>query len=230
MTLLMMIHITGGTVALGSGAVAVVARKGGPLHAQAGTWFLTAMLVLGVTAAFLEPMRIPPGSPVGGIMVCYFVLTSWHAARSRDGKTGVIEFAAATAALGMAALMVWGGLNGASTPSGTGPIYALATVLALAGLLDVKAGLRGKLCPKQRLSRHLWRMCVAFFIATGSFFLGQQDVLPEAVRGSPMLFVPALAPFGVMFFWLVRLRFAKALRRVTLRRPPLANPRIEMET
>ena len=29
-------------------------------------------------------------------------------------------------------------------------------------------------------------MCFAFFIATGSFFLGQQDVLPKAMRGSPI--------------------------------------------
>ena len=35
----------------------------------------------GITASLLEPFRTPPGSPVGGIMVCYFVLTSWVAAR-----------------------------------------------------------------------------------------------------------------------------------------------------
>ena len=38
-------------------------------------------------------------------------------------------------------------------------------------------------CPAaQRIARHLWRMCFAFFIATGSFFLGQQDILPKAVQ------------------------------------------------
>jgi membrane protein implicated in regulation of membrane protease activity len=52
-------------------------------------------------------------------------------------------------------------------------------------------------------------MCFAFFIATGSFFLGQQDVLPEAVRGSPALFVLAFAPLAVMLFWLFRLRVRK---------------------
>lgn len=217
MNLLMMVHMTGGTLALVSGAVAVTARKGGPIHSQAGTWFFVSMLVLGVTAAFLEPLRTPPGSPVGGIMVCYFVATSWVTARRRDGTTGRFEIAACATALIMAGLMVWGGLNGASTPSGTGPIFALATICLLAGLLDLNAVLRRKLSPVQRLSRHLWRMCFAFFIATGSFFLGQQDVLPAAVRGSPMLFVLAFAPFGVMAFWLIRLRFAKALKRVSLR-------------
>jgi hypothetical protein len=212
MNLLMMIHMTGGTLALASGAIAATARKGGPLHARAGTWFLGAMLVLGVTAAFLEPLRTPPGSPIGGIMVCYFVLTSWLAARRRDGVTGRIELAASAAALGMAGLMIWGGLNGASTPAGTGPVFALATVLIVAGLLDLNAVLRRKLTPAQRIARHLWRMCFAFFIATGSFFLGQQDVLPAAVRGSPFLFVLALAPFAVMAFWLIRVRLGKRLR------------------
>ena len=63
-------------------------------------------------------------------------------------------------------------------------------------------------------------MCFAFFIATGSFFLGQQDVLPKAVRGSPILFVLAFAPFAIMLFWLVRLRFAKMVGKLSLRPAP----------
>lgn len=221
MNLLMMIHITGGTLALAAGATAVIARKGGPLHRQAGTWFIASMLALGLTAALLEPMRDPPGSPLGGIMVCYFVLTSWAAARG-NGTTGRIEIASCAAALAMAGLMIWGGLSGAATPAGTGPIFALAAVMLLAGLLDLNAVLRRRLEPAQRLARHLWRMCFAFFIATGSFFLGQQDVLPEALRGSPILFVPAFAPFAIMAFWLIRVRLAKTRARPI--HPALATP------
>ena len=235
MTLLMMIHVTGGTLALAAGAVAATARKGGPLHARSGTWFVAAMLVLGVTAAILEPMRSPtPGSPVGGIMVCYFVITSWFAARNRDGVTGWFEFGAAAVALGMGGLMILGGMTGATTPAGAGPVFAIGAICLLAGLLDLNAALRGKLRPAQRLARHLWRMCFAFFVATGSFFLGQQDVLPAAVRGSPILFVLAFAPFALMAFWLVRIRFAKALRKLTLRASPAPSPApapsLELET
>jgi hypothetical protein len=57
-------------------------------------------------------------------------------------------------------------------------------------------------------------MCFAFFIATGSFFLGQQDVMPQAVQGSPVLFVLAFAPFAVMAFWLVRLRLGKLFPKI----------------
>ncbi len=216
----MWVHIAGGLLALPAGTIAVTGRKGGRLHARAGTVFLGSMLVLGVTAAILEPFREPePGSPIGGVMICYFVLTSWVAARRRDGRTGRFEIAACAVALGMAALMMLGGFTGATTPAGTGPVFSLAALCLVAGLLDLNAILRGKLTAAQRIARHLWRMCFAFFIATGSFFLGQQDVLPEAIRGSPFLFVPAFAPFGVMAFWLMRVRFSKAIARLSLRAP-----------
>lgn len=223
------IHIGGGMVALVSGAAAVTARKGGALHTLAGTWFFAAMLVLGVTASILEPFRSPPGSPIGGLMVCYFVATSWVAARRHDGTTGRFEIFACAVALGMAAIIAWGAFTGsATTPAGRGPVFALAAICLLAGLLDLNAILRARLTAAQRISRHLWRMCFAFFIATGSFFLGQQDVMPEFVRGSYMLFVLAFAPFGLMLFWLVRLRLGKELRSAfeTLGERPRPTPRV----
>jgi hypothetical protein len=219
---IMWIHIAGGLIALLSGTAALIMRKGGTTHAKAGTWFFGSMLVLGATAAILEPFRDPPesGSPIGGLIVCYFVATSWTAARRRDGTTGGFEIAACAAVLLISALMIWGGFTGSTTPAGSGPVFAIAAVCLLAGLLDINAILRAKLTPVQRIARHLWRMCFALFIATGSFFLGQQDVLPEAVRGSPILFVLAFAPFGAMAFWLVRVRFSKMIGRLKLKPRP----------
>src|SRR3954447_11246516 len=86
------IHIAGGLAAIALGTAAIAARKGGPLHARAGNGFAAAVLVLGVTAAILEPYRPPPGSPLVGIFVCYFVATGWLAARRRDGTTGKFEW------------------------------------------------------------------------------------------------------------------------------------------
>lgn len=60
-----------------------------------------------------------------------------------------------------------------------------------------------------RLARHLWRMCLALFIAAGSFFVGQADEIPQALRG-PHLMVPPLAALALMAFWLVRVRQARA--------------------
>ncbi|HEU0283903.1 MAG TPA: DUF2306 domain-containing protein [Sphingomicrobium sp.] len=216
--LMMWVHIASGVLALFAGTAAVAARKGGSLHARAGTWFFGSMLVLGITAAILEPFRTPaPGSPITGVFVVYFVLTSWVTARRRDGTTGKFEIAACAVALGLAAAILWGAIAGDSTtPAGRGPVFIIAGLCLLAGLGDLNAILRKRLTYRQRIARHLWRMCFAFFIATGSFFIGQQDVLPESVRGSAILFVLGFAPFAVMAWWLVRVRFAKA---------PTASPR-----
>jgi len=62
-------------------------------------------------------------------------------------------------------------------------------------------------------------MCVALLIASFSFFLGQQQVFPASVRGSPLLFVPEIAILAVMIFWLVRVRFS-----VRFNRPALVQP------
>jgi uncharacterized membrane protein len=229
------IHIAAGLAAILLGVIAVAVRKGGLRHTQAGSWFAVAMIVLGVTASILEPFRTPkPGSPITGLFVCYFVATSWVSARRRDGRTGKFEMLAAAVALGTGAVMIWAGVTGRSTtPVGSGPVFILAGLCLTAGLLDLRVVLRKRLTAGERIRRHLWRMCFAFFIATGSFFLGQQKVMPAAVRGSPVLFILAFAPFAVMLFWLVRLRFAKVIARLNLRLPiaqPASVRRLEMET
>ena len=221
-------HIAGGLIAILAGTLAIAARKGGAWHASAGTWFVGAMLVLGVTASILEPLKTPPESPLGGILVCYFVTTSWMTARRRDGKAGRFEKIACAVILLIAIAMIAKGVELLSAPPGTIPgpfvLFALGGFCLLAGLLDLNYIFRGPLAPRQRLSRHLWRMCFAFFIATGSFFLGQQQVLPKAVQGSPLLFVVAFAPFAVMLFWLVRLRLPGMARRFPTKNAPAVRP------
>ena len=108
--LLLWPHIAAGIAAVLLGAVAVAVRKGGRVHVKAGTWFVVAMLVLGVTAAILEPFRPVPGSPINGVLPCYFVATSWAAVHRRDGTTGTFEIIACAAVLVLAALLLWGGV------------------------------------------------------------------------------------------------------------------------
>lgn len=214
MTPITWLHIAAGLVALLAGAGAIAAPKGRRLHGRVGMAFVAAMLVLGVTAAALEVLQGEPTSALGGVFTCYFVATAWVAARRRDGGAGAFEIAACGVALAAAAGLTWAGFAAKTspTPAGVGPVFALASVCLLAGLLDLSVILRRTLSRAQRISRHLWRMCFGFFIATGSFFLGQQDVMPEAVRGSPALFVLAFAPLAVMLFWLVRVRIGKRFR------------------
>lgn len=213
------IHVAGGMVALLSGAVAVSVRKGGSRHIAAGTWFCVSMLVLGVTASILSPFKSPPESPLGGVMVCYFIATAWITARRRSGTPGRFEIALCALVLLIAVAIIGHGFEVAYAepgkfrgPPGPAVLFALGGVCLLAGLGDLRFILRGKLGAVQRITRHLWRMCFAFFIATGSFFFGQQKVLPQSLRGSLILVVLALAPIVLMAFWLVRVRYSRAIR------------------
>jgi hypothetical protein len=100
---------------------------------------------------------------------------------------------------------------------GTRRVFASAIGLFTLGSLLGDCGglrmlLRGGIFSRQRITRHLWRMCFGLFIATGSFFLGQQQVFPAFLRGTIFLTVPALLPFPLLIYWLIRVRFKKAYK------------------
>jgi hypothetical protein len=164
-----------------------------------------------------------------GIFTFYLVATSWAAARRRDGKVGAFErygfVVGAGCALAMTALAIiaFTSANGRvdSLPAAVHIPFAL--VATLAASLDLKTLRRGRLEPAQRIGRHLWRMCTALLIAAFSFFLGQQRVMPEAIQGSPLLFVPPLAVLAAMIFWSMRIRFRYS-RAIRLRERPNWQP------
>ena len=62
-----------------------------------------------------------------------------------------------------------------------------------------------------RLVSHVRCMCGAFFIATGSFFLGQADEIPSALRVMPALALLAFTPLMAMGYWLRRLNSRRNL-------------------
>ena len=99
--------------------------------------------------------------------------------------------------------------------------FFMAAVLLLAASGDIRMLARGQYSGRQRITRHLWRMCFGLFIATGSFFLGQQQVFPAFLRGSILLTVLAVLPFPVMIYWLTRVCSSKAYK---LRPPPTPTP------
>jgi hypothetical protein len=99
-----------------------------------------------------------------------------------------------------------------------GAHFPFAIVMAIAAAGDLNFILRRTLSGRQRIARHLWRMCAALFIAAASFFLGQQDEFPDALKGLPIWFVPPFATLLAMLFWILRVRFARAWAGVMPRR------------
>lgn len=231
------LHVTAGAVSIAFGAVALWARKGSYLHRRAGHWFLGCMLVMAGLGAGISPF-LPHrnwANVSAGVFTCYLVLTSWMTVRRPGGGAGRFERGAFLVALGACLADATLGLQaaGGSGPGDGTPVpayFVFATLAGLAAVGDLRLVLHRSLTGPQRLTRHLWRMCVAMFIGAASFFLGQQQVFPAAWRGSPLLFVPELAILGSLFYWLVRIRFAGGFRQATAgvgpaRDPKLAAPR-----
>ncbi len=93
------------------------------------------------------------------------------------------------------------------------PFFMFGFVGLLAAVLDVRMLRAGPLHGAARLTRHLWRMCFALFVAAMSFFIGQADEIPEALRIMPLLALPVIAVLVTMFYWLWRVRVRKGVRR-----------------
>lgn len=78
----------------------------------------------------------------------------------------------------------------------------------VSAVLDGTVIRRGGLAGSQRIARHVWRMGFALFTAAASFFLGQPQVFPAAVRETPFLLAaPVLIIVVLTVFWLIRVSF-----------------------
>jgi hypothetical protein len=218
------LHIAGGSFAIVSGATALAFRKGSRAHALAGNVFFISIIVMGSIGGVVAPFLVDAhGNPklfdsTAGLFTCYLAATGWMTMKRKAGTIGRFEVAAFLFAASLSAWIVLLGTR--ATGDATG-YYGIGSIIALAAALDLKVLLKGGVSGTPRLARHLWRMSTALFVASGSFFLGQQRQMPEYMQGSPWLAVPALAPLVVMVFWLLKLRLAKPIARLKQRlRPP----------
>ena len=211
--MLLPIHVAAGGLALVLGAMALSAKKGGTIHRRSGRLFVCAMVVMGISAAFL-------GNVGGGLMAVYFVGTALTTVRPVSAWTRSFNVAALMVAVGMAFLSIVGGVKAFKSPGGVlngvpfVMLFFLATVMLLAAAGDVRIMRSGMPRGRPRLARHLWRMCFALFIAAGSFFSIRERVakiLPEPFTTAPMRALPILLLFGAMFYWLWRVRGRRTL-------------------
>jgi uncharacterized membrane protein len=212
--LILTLHIAGGGVGILSGAAALVVRKGGRLHRLAGNAFFLSMLIMSSIAAAVSPFLPTPQWPdaVAGAFTFYLVATSWMTVRRKEGSVGRFESWALVAALCIASSLVFIAVFD-PTAANAGPAYVFSILALLAAVGDFRMIRRGGITGAQRISRHLWRMIFALFIATGSLFVGQPQVFPDVVRGTGLLFVPVILVLGSLVYWMVRVRVSKQYKK-----------------
>lgn len=213
-------HIGGGAIGILTGAVAILSRKGESVHRAAGTLFFAAMfacyLVGAGVAPFLEEgQRV---NTVAGVMALYLLLSGWMTVRTAETRASPWHAVSLIVALCVAAaggyFMHLGSLSPTGTIDGSPPqafgLFMIAGTFAALGEANVL--LRGRIAGAARIARHLWRMCFSLFIASGSFFLGQMQVMPLWLQDHPVLYVLALAPLAALAFYIVRVRIGRRFK------------------
>lgn len=206
---LLVLHVTGGTFALVSGATAMLAEKGAGLHRMSGSVFFIAMAVMCVVAVPVAVVRDQPLNIAAASFTLYLIATAWFAARRPDGEAGWFEIVAPILGGAVAA----GAYAASFYQKEAAPfLYGFGSLAAFGALLDVTVIVRRGVSGAQRIARHLWRMSLAMLIATASFFIGQPKFVPTVMKEANLHFVPVVAILILLFFWLVRVLFTKWYR------------------
>ncbi len=213
---LLPIHIIGGLLGIISGFIAVFAFKGAKLHRMSGMVFVYSMLTLSTTGTVIAIVNGQPFNIVAGLLTAYLVVTGLLTVRRPKMGARWIDVGAMLAALAVFSMCVLfigiASVNSARGETGESfvAIYYIFGVGALLGVIGDARTLRTRrVGQKQRLARHLRRMCFAFLIAVGSFFMGQAKMFPEPLRGSGLLALPVLLVVVLLVFWIIRVTYTK---------------------
>jgi uncharacterized membrane protein len=228
---LLVIHILGGLIAVLSGAIALSVRKGSRLHRRSGDVFVISMLFMAASGAYAAMTKSQPSNVVAGVFTFYLVSTAWMTVARKQMETGRLELALLFLGLaaGIGTLIIGSQARHDSSPA---IFYVFGTICLLATAGDARMLIRGGVAGAQRMVRHVWRMCVALFIATASFFLGttgdpvlrrtglRARLFTHAVRQTHLPEVPVLLVALVTIFWLCRIWFTNTYKKTTVSSSP----------
>jgi uncharacterized membrane protein len=209
-------HLLAGLVGLGAGIAALTARKGARLHRQSGVVFVWAMMIVAVSGIAMAAISGQKLNLLGGLLTLYMVTTAFITVRRDRGPSGCerfhwIDVAALLFAIAVGAFGISTGIEASRSATGRidglppAPAFIFGGVALLAATGDIRMMVRG-VAGNQIIARHLWRMCFAFFSATGSFFPAQVPKMFPSLRSSPLLWIPPLLVLLIMLFSLWRVR------------------------
>ena len=208
-------HFGTGLFALAAGTVALSVAKGGRLHKQSGIAFTFAMIATGILVVVIS--AYVGKSVFGGLFVIYLVFTATTTVKPLSWSGRRLDILLMVFAFVFAVLSYYDGFNTWKLPGHqragvpAAMMLFLATISLLAGIGDFRMIREGSLRGARRIARHLWRMCFALFIATGSFFFGQAKFIPEPIRIMPLISALGVAPLVVLLYWMWRVRLRRRL-------------------
>ncbi|WDD99451.1 hypothetical protein [Thalassomonas actiniarum] len=215
---LVLIHLLAGSIGILAGFMVFVLPKYSPAHKVAGNSFLIAMLILGLTSVYVAYTRTIFLSLLNGVFICYLLATSWVTIKRKAGSSGYFEQLALVTVMAVAIMYFTFGIQAAHSETGKlhgfapAIFYFFGGVASLAVLLDFRMIYCGGVTGRQRIIRHVWRMCFPMFMATASFFLGQAKLFPDPVRKIELLAIPVILVLLFSGYWLLRIKFSSFIK------------------
>ena len=207
--MLVPIHVAAGGLAMVLGATALLAKKGGAIHRK--LLFVYAMVVLGISAAML-------GNVLGGFMTVYFVGTALTTVRPVSAWTRMFNVAALMMVVGLALLMIVGGVQAFNSPRGflNGVPFVMFFFIAVSWRRLAACASCDSAC---LVAGRTWRaICGGCALRCSSrpdrssrSVSAWQKSFPSHSRPAPMRALPLLLVFGAMFYWLWRVRGRRTL-------------------
>jgi len=213
------LHILGGMLGLVFGYVALFATKGATVHRKAGIGFVLAMIAMSLSGAFIATLNLNRGSIIAGLLTFYFVVTGVLTVKQVPGQRR-IEVIAMASAFVLVLSAGWAGwwLAQRGRPEAA-PMFIFGAMALLGAIGDVKMIRAGGIEGKRRITRHLWRLCFAMWVAAASFFWGPRGRVPEIIYYPALLPIPVLMPIVVMLYWMWRMRGRKTVRGIVTSSP-----------
>lgn len=214
---LVTLHIVAGVGALAAGLLAIVSRKGGPVHRVSGrvfVWSMISMTVLAVPLALEKQSRI---SLLNATLAFYLVLSSYATVSTRIKQSTLAQWIVTSIGIGIASFAITlaigaaRGVGGETERLPAAVWFGYAAISVVASVGDLRVLVFGPLAGTALLRRHLWRMELSLAIACVAFFIGQSKFLPETLRITPLLASPILLVLAHMMYWM----FASSRRHKT---------------
>jgi uncharacterized membrane protein len=214
---LLPLHVIAGCIGILSGFIALYVLKGAALHRKSGMVFVYAMLAMSLTGAIMAIGRAGAATNIpAGLVTAYLVVTGIATVRRPTRASRRFDRAAMVAAFAFGLTSIALAVSGAAERRNalTVPLLMFGAIAVLAGGGDLRMIRRGGLQGRERLRRHLWRMCTALFVAAASFFYGPVRRIPEPLRAPGFRLIPLLV-LATMVYWLWRYRRTRNSARVT---------------
>lgn len=198
-TILLALHIIAGTIALASGTIAFVARKGKGWHTRAGSFFYYAMLFTGFSALTLSILKFNPFLFIVGLFSLYLTITGYRSLhtlpRPSPASIRTDWLIWALSLLGTITFLVFNLLQG---PGDLAPVLYVFCFILL-GMLwkDYQNFSKPKWKYQDLLKRHISRMGGAYIATLTAFIVTNVQMEPAYL---PWLLPTALITPVLIYF------------------------------